>query len=303
LKAEAGSAPVLSIILVNFNDAAHLPECLSSIEADAGNVSCEVIVVDNASTDASAALVTKGFPRVRLMRNDKNEGFGRANNRAVRESRGDFLLFLNTDVVLRPGTLELLMGEMQAHPDTGVVGPALITPAGSFQASFGGRTSFFAEFAKRGLLNRTRTRALRKDRSRREVRWVSGASLLARRKAFLEAGGFDEEFFLYFEDIDLCERTLGKGWRVMLLPAAASLHYGGASTSVRPLRSRLEYRKSQLRFYRKHGSAVSLFLLKAYLRLSLAGLSMSGAFGRDPDGAALRNEFREALHGAKGGGP
>jgi len=89
----------------------------------------------------------------------------------------------------------------------------------------------------------------------------------------------------------------------MLLPAAASLHYGGASTSVRPLRSRLEYRKSQLRFYRKHGSAVSLFLLKAYLRLSLAGLSMSGAFGRDPDGAALRNEFREALHGAKGGGP
>lgn len=303
MKAEAGSTPVLSIILVNFNDGAHLPECLSSIEANAGGVPREVIVVDNASTDGSAAQAAERSPGVRVIRNDRNEGFGRANNRAVRESRSDLLLFLNTDVVLREGAIELLMEEMRAHPDTGIVGPALITPAGSFQASFGGRTSFFAELAKRGILNRARTQALRKDRSRREVRWVSGAFLLARRKAFLEAGGFDEEFFLYFEDIDLCERALGKGWRVVLLPAAVSLHYGGASTSARPLRSRVIYRKSQIRFYRKHGSAASLLLLKAYLRLSLVGLSMSGAFGRDPDGPALRNEFREALRGTRGSRP
>ncbi|HEX2694455.1 MAG TPA: glycosyltransferase family 2 protein [Acidobacteriota bacterium] len=302
MKAETGPALALSIILVNFNDAAHLLECLSSIEANSGGVDCEVIVVDNASTDGSAALVAERFPRVRFIRNDKNEGFGRANNRAVRESRGEFLLFINTDVVLHPGALELLMEEMRTHSDTGVVGPALLAPAGSFQASFGGRTSFFAEFAKKGLLNRNRTRSLRKDRSRREVRWVSGAFFLARRQAFLEAGGFDERFFLYFEDIDLCERILGKEWRVIFLPDAASLHHGGASTSARPLRSRVEYRKSQIRFYRKHGSAASLFLLKAYLRLSLAGLSLSGAFGRDPDGAAIRSEFREALRGAKGVG-
>ena len=301
MKAEIGPAPVLSIILVNFNDAAHLPECLSAIEANAGGVDREVIVVDNASTDGSADLLAERFPRFRFIRNDKNEGFGRANNRAVRESRGEFLLFMNTDVVLHPGALGLLMEEMRMHSDTGVVGPALLTPAGSFQPSFGGRTGFFSELAKKGFLNRLRTRSIRKDRTRREVRWASGAFLMARRQAFLEAGGFDEGFFLYFEDMDLCERILDKGLRVIFLPDAVSLHHGGVSTSVRPLRSRVEYRKSQIRFYRKHGSAASLFLLKAYLRFSLAGLSLSGAFGRDPDGAALRSEFREALRGAKGG--
>lgn len=300
MKADAGPLPVLSIILVNFNDAAHLPECLSSIEANAGGIDREVTVVDNASTDGSAVLVPERFPRVRLVRNEKNEGFGRANNRAARDSRGEFLLFMNTDVVLHPGALGSLLGEMRAHPETGVAGPALLAPSGRFQASFGGRTGFFSELAKKGLLNRLRTRALGNSRGRREVRWVSGAFLLARRQAFLESGGFDDGFFLYFEDIDLCERILEKGWKVVFLPEAVSSHHGGAVTSARPLRSRVEYRKSQLRFYRKHGSAASLLLLKAYLRLSLAALSLRGAFGRDPDGPALRNEFREFLRERKG---
>lgn len=303
MKAETGPAPALSIVLVNFNDAAHLPECLSAVEANAGRFDPDVIVVDNASTDGSASLVAERFPRVRLIPNEKNEGFSRANNRAVRKSRGEFLLFLNTDVVLRPGAIELLMEEMAAHPDTGVAGPALLTPAGAFQASFGGRTGFFVELAKKAILNRLRTRTLRTNRRRREVRWVSGAFLLVRRKAFLDAGGFDEGFFLYFEDIDLCERILDKGWKVIFLPEAVSLHHGGVSTSARPVRSRMEYRKSQLRFYRKHSSRLSRGLLKLYLRLSLAGLVLSGAFGRDPDGEALRNEFRKTLRGAKGGGP
>jgi GT2 family glycosyltransferase len=302
LKAEPGPAPVLSVVLVNFNDAAHLPECLSSIEENARGIDLEVIVVDNASTDGSPALVAKRFPRVELIRNRKNEGFGRANNVAARQSHGEFLLIMNTDVILHSGALELLVEEMRTHSDTGIVAPALLTPTDSFQASFGGRTSFFAEFAKKGFLNRLRTQALRKDRSRREVRWVSGAFLLVRRTAFVEAGGFDEEFFLYFEDIDLCERVYDKGWKVIFLPAAVSMHHGGAATSALPLRSRVEYRKSQLRFYRKHGSTASLLLLKAYLRLSLAGLSLSSAFGRDPEGAALLSEFREALRKGKGGG-
>ncbi len=231
MKAEPGPAPVLSVALVNFNDGAHLPECLSSIEENVRGVDFEVIVVDNASTDESPALVAERFPRVQLIRNEKNEGFGRANNLAVRQSRGEFLLFMNTDVVLLSGALELLMEEMRTHPDTGVVAPALLTPKGSFQASFGGRTSFFAELAKKGFLNGLRKRALRNDRKRREVRWVSGAFLLIRRKAFLDAGGFDEEFFLYFEDIDLCERVHENGGKVIFLPAAVSLHHGGSGAA------------------------------------------------------------------------
>jgi len=301
LKPEPGPAPALSIILVNFNDAAHLPECLSSIEANAAAFDPEVIVVDNASTDGSPDLIAGRFPRVKLIRNARNEGFGAGNNIGFRESRGKLLLFLNTDAAIGPGTIDLLLKEMRDHPDTGIVGPALLTPSGSFQASFGGRTDFFAEVAKKGLLNRRWTRSLRKDWSRREVRWVSGAFLLARRKAFEEIGGFDEFFFLYFEDIDLCERFLRKGWKVIFLPEAVSLHRGGAATSARPLRSRVEYRKSQLHFYEKHASRRSMSLLKTYLRLSLAGLTLRGAFRRDPEGARLRKEFADAIRGANGG--
>ena len=297
MRAETGGSPLLSILLVNYNDGAHLPECLSSIEKNVQAVDHEVIVVDNASTDGSPELIGRRFPRVRLVRNLRNEGFGRANNQAVRESRGAFVLFLNTDVVLRPGAVDLLLTEMAAHPLTGIVGPALVNPGGSFQASFGGRLGFFSEAFKKLFLNRLIRRSVRRGGGRREVGWVSGAFLLARKKALLEAGLFDENFFLYFEDIDLCRRTIEKGWKVIFLPTAVSFHIGGATTAGRPLRSRLEYRKSQLRFYRKHNSRVSLALLRIYLRLNFAALSLSGAFRKEP--GDLRREFLAILAAPK----
>jgi GT2 family glycosyltransferase len=293
LKAEAVNSPLLSILLVNYNDGAHLPECLSSIETHARTIDHEVIVVDNASTDGSPELIAERFPRIRLIRNSRNEGFGRANNRAVRESRGTFILFLNTDVVLHPGALDLILTEMAADPLTGIVGPALLNPGGSFQVSFGGRVGFFMEAFKKIFLNRAIRRSLRKGGGRREVGWVSGAFLLARMKTLLEAGLFDENFFLYFEDIDLCRRAVEKGWKVIFLPIAVSFHWGGTTTAGRLLRSRLEYRKSQLLFYRKHNSRVSLALLRLYLRLDFAALSLSGAFRKEP--GDLRREFLDIL--------
>ena len=293
MKAEAVNSPLLSILLVNYNDGAHLPECLSSIETHARALDHEVIVVDNASTDGSPELIAQRFPRVRLIRNSRNQGFGRANNRAVRESRGAFVLFLNTDVVLHPGVLDLLLTEMAADPLTGIVGPALLNPGDSFQVSFGGRVGFFTEAFKKILHNRVIRRSVRRGGGRREVGWVSGAFLLARKKTLLEAGLFDENFFLYFEDIDLCRRTIEKGWKVIFLPMAVSFHWGGATTAGRRLRSRLEYRKSQLLFYRKHNSRVSLALLRLYLRLDFAALSLSGAFRKEP--GDLRREFLDIL--------
>ena len=297
MRVEAGNFPFLSILLVNYNDEAHLPECLSSIEKNVQAVDYEVIIVDNASTDGSPELIGQQFTRVRLIRNPRNEGFGRANNQAFRESRGEFVLFLNTDVVLHKGAVDLLLTEMAAEPLTGIVGPALLNPGGSFQASFGGRVGFFTEAFKKIYLNRTIRRSLKKGGERREVGWVSGAFLLARRKALLEAGLFDENFFLYFEDIDLCRRTIEKGWKVIFLPMAVSFHSGGATTSGRPMRSRLEYRKSQLLFYRKHNSRASLALLRLYLRLNFAALSLRGAFRKEP--GELRREFRAILAAPK----
>jgi len=293
LRAETGNSPLLSILLVNYNDGAHLPECLSSIEANAGAVDHEVIVVDNASTDGSPELIAERFPRIRIIRNSRNEGFGRANNRALREGRGKFILFLNTDVVLHPGALDLLLAEMAADPLTGIAGPALLNPEDSFQVSFGNRVGFFTEAFKKAFLNRAIQRGLRKSRGRREVGWVSGAFLLARKKALLDAGPFDERFFLYFEDIDLCRRAVEKGWKVIFLPRAVSFHWGGATTAGRRLKSRLEYRKSQLLFYRKHNSRASLALLRLYLKLDFAALSLSGAFRKEP--GDLRREFMDLL--------
>jgi GT2 family glycosyltransferase len=293
LSAEALKFPLLSILLVNYNDGAHLPECLSSIETNVRTIDHEVIVVDNASTDGSPELIAERFPRIRLIRNSRNEGFGRANNKAVREGRGTFILFLNTDVVLHPGALDLLLAEMAADPRAGIVGPALINPGDSFQVSFGGRVGFFTEAFKKIFLNRAVRRSLRKGGGRREVGWVSGAFLLARKRTLLDAGLFDENFFLYFEDIDLCRRAVEKGWKVIFLPRAVSFHVGGATTAGRRLRSRLEYRKSQLLFYRKHNSRASLALLRLYLKLNFAALSLSGAFRKEP--GDLRREFMDLL--------
>ncbi|MHB8095866.1 MAG: glycosyltransferase family 2 protein [Candidatus Aminicenantales bacterium] len=296
---EPTGPPLVSLCLVNYNDAAHLPECLKSVGAAASGISFEVIVVDNSSSDGSCAMVEKDFPGTKLIRNAENEGFGRANNRAARESRGEFLLFLNTDVILRPGTLEPLLEEMRVHPSTGIAAPALVGAGDRPQVSFGGRVTFFTEMLRKTFLNRMIARRLRKDRRRREVRWVSGAFLLARRSVFLESGGFDERFFLYFEDIDLCLRTLAGGWKVVFLPRAESFHCGGVTTAGRPLRSRLEYRKSQVYFYQKHNSPLSSTLLRFYLRLNVAGLILSGAFRKDADGPSLRREFRGLVKGGK----
>jgi GT2 family glycosyltransferase len=291
LGSEIEDTPVLSVCLVSFNDAAHLGACLDSIEADARDIPHEIIVADNASTDGSAVLVEKQYPGVKLLRGERNLGFGRANNAAAGASRGPFILFVNTDVVVHPGALALLLKEMRESPSTGAAGPALLNPGDVFQVSFGGKVNFFTEALRKGLFNRLKSRALKKSRERREVGWVSGAFLLIRRQAFLDAGGFDENLFLYFEDIDLCARIGKLGFKVVFLPEAISFHWGGAAAAGLGLRSRLEYRRSQLYYYRRHNSKFSLNLLRAYLRLSLAGLDLKGAFRNEPP--EVRRGFRD----------
>lgn len=152
MRAEAGNSPLLSILLVNYNDGVHLPECLSSIEANARAIDHEVIVVDNASTDGSPELIAERFPRTRLLRNSLNEGFGRANNRAVGEARGKFILFLNTDVVLHPEALDLLLKEMEADPLTGIAGPALLNPGGRSRSLSGAAWVFSPRRSRKSFL-------------------------------------------------------------------------------------------------------------------------------------------------------
>ena len=287
--------PELSVILVNYNDRAHLPACLSSLEEAVSGLNAEVILVDNRSTDGSPELVRSLFPWVRLVENDQNVGYPRANNIGFRQSRSEYVLFLNTDTVLPAAALAALLAELKARPEEGAVGPALVHESGRFQVSFGKKVGFFSELRQKLILNAYYRIALRRSRKPRAVGWLSGACLMARRAAIEAAGLFDERFFLYFEDIDLCRRITGQGFRLVYFPGVQISHVGGAVTSARPWQSRLEYRRSQLRFYKKYNSRLSLWLLRFYLKLSALALGLGASTRRDEERRLFREGLRKIL--------
>ena len=294
-------ASPVSIILVNYNDRRRLLECLASLRGDPGAAAFEILVVDNASTDGSPDAVRAAFPDVRLIVNPDNAGFSQANNRGVAQSRGEFLLFLNTDTRVPAGAIGALADRLRSDPSAGAVGPALVHGRGDYQVSFGNQVGFAAQIFQKFVLNPRHKRALRRKRPEREVGWLSAACLLCRREAFERAGAFDERFFLYFEDIDLCFRIRKAGWKLVFVPAVEVGHEGGATTSATPAvraASRFEYRRSQLLFYGKHGSRISRRLLRAALRLNIAWLGAAGAFRGDA-GRALKARFRSLLRAEK----
>jgi hypothetical protein len=285
--------PELSVIIVNYNDAIHLPACLSSLEKALSGLGAEVILVDNQSRDGSPALVRSSFPWVRLIENDRNAGYPRANNIGFRQSRGEYVLFLNTDTVMPEAAPAALLAGIRDRLKAGAVGPALVHEDGSFQVSFGRRVGFLAELRQKLILNPYFRVTLRHSRKPRAVGWLSGACLLARRAAIQSAGLFDEAFFFYFEDIDLCRRLSGQGFELVFLPAVRVFHAGGATTSVRPWQSRLEYRRSQLHYYRKHNSRLSLRLLRLYLKLTI--LALGPAAKKNEEKRNFRKGLKEIL--------
>ncbi len=288
----------LSVILVNFNDRPHLGECLSALENTAGSRDYEVIVVDNDSADGSQAYIARHFPNVKLIANNFNLGFAKANNQGLRESRGEFVLFLNTDTAVQPGALDRLVKELRSDTKAGAVGPALLGRGGSFQVSFGRRVSFFSELRQKLFWNPYYRVALKWSRKKKSVGWLSAACLLVRKTALESVAGFDERFFIYFEDIDLCYRLRKAGWQLFYLPQAHVLHEGGATTSSRLVSGRYEYRKSQMAFYDKHNSRVSRFLFRFYLRLTILVMAWRGRF-RGESGESLRGQYAGLLEGRR----
>ena len=251
----------LSIIIVNWNTAVPLKNCLTSI-TDAA----EIIVVDNASADDSVAMVAHDFPRVRLIRNSENAGFARANNQGWRASAHEFVLFLNSDTRVPPDALRQLVEFMRAHSDAGACSPRLARADHSTQPfAFGGDPTP-AYLLRRGFARLILHRTLHdwETREPQAVDWVSGACLLARRDALEQVSGWDEKFFMYFEDSDLCLRLRRAGWKIFYNPRVTITHLGGASLAQNRTRTQF-YDASLHYFYTKHFSLLARALLELLL--------------------------------------
>ncbi len=257
--------PPLSICILSWNTCDLLRACLESIYADPQSSAWEVVVVDNNSSDQSPAMVTSGFPQVRLALNPSNLGFAAGNNRAMEMARGDHLLLLNADTRVEPGALGRMTEFLSAHPEVGAVGPKLLSEDGSVQLSCGIRPSLLSEFVNKMLLHNLfpfYKLGRWHHRETRDVDWVMGACLLVRRKVVEEVGGLDPAIFMYHEDLDWCLRIRASGWRISYFPFSVIHHLRGASTRQN-LRNMLVVSQRSLYFlFAKHFGTGHVLLLR-----------------------------------------
>jgi len=291
----------LEIVVTNYNTRELLAECLASIEEHPASCPTRLTVVDNGSTDGSATLVRKRFPQASLIAFADNRGYGPATNRALRELEDEQVLLLNADTRVTPGCLDALCAALAADPGAGALGPRQIDDHGHYQLSCGASLTLPRE-TRRWLRHR---RLRRDDATARlflerhyangaRIDWLSGSALLIRREALRRAGLFDERFFLYFEDIDLCLRIRRAGFAVRYVPAAAIVHHGGCSAAQAPELAEYEYRRSQLLFWAKHGDRFGRMAVRSWVGLRSLGLWLGLRSGALPigDPARLSNQRR-----------
>lgn len=223
---------MLSVIIVNWNVKELLKQCLDSIFREVIESDCEVIVVDNHSTDGSVEMVRLRFPQVKLIANQENIGYGRAANQAAKIASGDLLFVLNPDTVVKGDTLLEIKEFMEQNPRVGVGGCFVFCPDGKPQDCFFRfptlANSFSKNFSLFRVLPRTRFTASLFDSisvsNGQMPESVSGSAMVIRKLAFEQVGGFNENYFLYYEETDLCYRIRQKGWKIAAIPKTKVIH-------------------------------------------------------------------------------
>ncbi|HKA37266.1 MAG TPA: glycosyltransferase family 2 protein [Thermoanaerobaculia bacterium] len=261
-----------------------------------------IVVVDNASGDAIAERLAREVPAARVLAQPSNRGYGAGCNRGAREGEEEFLLFLNSDARVLPGAVSALVSALLADPRAAVAGPRLQNPDGGPQASiqrFPTPWRIFCESSglaaiSRGRLFRGHTKT-REDHSRpSEVESLKGAVLLVRRSAFEEAGGFDEDFFLYAEETDLMRRLSDRGWRILFVPQALALHAGGGSGGDALFGL---VHEGLARYARKHHGAAGARFAAACLWAGAAARYAAALVTPGAAGHRRRIRYRSALKG------
>ena len=263
----------VSIIIVSYNVKYFLEQCLYSVEAACKNLNAETIVVDNASSDGSADYISSNFPRVKFVENETNHGFSRANNKGMSLASGDHILFLNPDTIVSENSITACLDFLSVRQDAGAVGVRLIDGSGYFlpeskrafpspMASFYKLTGISLLFPRSSFFNRYAVGNLHEDEVA-EVDVLPGAFFMARRQMLIGLNGFDENFFMYGEDIDLSYRIKMSGHKNYYLGTTVAIHFKGESTQKDDPAYQKNFYTAMKIFVDKHYSRASAVFLKA----------------------------------------
>jgi lipopolysaccharide heptosyltransferase II len=282
----------LTVSIVTYNSAEVIEKCLGSVLASWPKNELKVLVWDNVSDDQTREIIRGKFPTVKVCSSPRNIGFGAGHNFLLNEAKGEFFLCLNPDARLTEGCAEQLARVLSENPRIGAIAPSLIFPDGRFQISWGKFPSLKNEYLTRG--DYWKVNSFRKDelaelkkKYQKEgyIDWVSGACFLARTDVLRKIGGFDPNFFLYFEDADLDLRLALAGYSCYHLPSAKVEHISAGSLRNSPWTKEIRYRESQLYYYFKWKSPRELKLIKFYLRMKFLWkrlkLTLSGNLSND----------------------
>ena len=251
----------ISVVIVTYNSRGVVPACLASLAAHTSRDTCEVVVLDNASSDGTPEMIAREYPWVRLVARQRNDGLSAGINAGVEASSGEWVAVLNPDIRFEADVLSPLAAYLRDHDDAGVVAPKLLNDDGTVQMSCrafpGYSTAFFNRYS---ILTRLFPRNPMSSRylmsnfdhsSLQDVDWVSGAALMFPRRVFDQLSGWDPAFFLFNEDVDFCRRAHDAGYRIVYYPDVAVYHSVGISKST-SARLIIERHKSMWRYYRKH---------------------------------------------------
>jgi N-acetylglucosaminyl-diphospho-decaprenol L-rhamnosyltransferase len=295
----------LSIVILSWNVRDLLRQCLESVasgrplSANHPLLVTEIIVVDNASSDGSVEMVHAEFPAVRLIANQTNRGYTGGNNDGIAAATGRYVMILNPDTRVLDDALAAMVAYADAHPDVGVVGPQLLNPDGGVQSSrrrfptlmtglF--ESTWLQPLAPRDVLRRYYMLD-QPDDTIQEVDWLFGACFLVRREVIQQVGVLDEDFFMYSEEMDWCRRIRQAGWKVVYLPEAQVIHYGGRSSDQVAAQRHVYFQTSKVRYFRKHHGALTAGVLRVALLAMYAGqLALEAAKGALGHKRALRRE-------------
>ena len=275
----------LSIIIVNYHQSSLLRDSIESIHLTVKKIQFEVIVVDNSSKDKGLKSVIDQFPKTLLIKNTTNSGFACANNQGARIAKGDFLLFINPDTIMKKGAIEAMLEYIRSDASIGIVGPKVLNPDGTIQYSCRKFPTIWSGLFNRYSLmtrlfpnNRYSTDYLMSNydhNSTRTVDWVSGCCILVPSSIFKNTNGFDENYFLFIEDVDLCQTMKKKNYRVDYLPNVQIFHKISSSNARLAPQTIIKRHKGMIYYYKKHNktnflaqwAVISLVMIRCLIQL------------------------------------